>query len=59
MKDLEICKKIGDISGEGSAYGNLGNVYHSLGDYQQSSSNYEACIQIIINLNFILATKNL
>ena len=29
-------KKVGDKHGEGKAYGNLGNVYHSLGDFKKA-----------------------
>ena len=30
-KDLNIALEVGDRAGEGSAYGNLGNAYHRLG----------------------------
>ena len=35
-KHLKIAKEIGDWAGEGGAYGNLGNAYDSLGDYQKA-----------------------
>ena len=35
-KGLKIAQEIGDRSGEGAAYGNLGSAYQSLGEYQKS-----------------------
>ena len=29
-RHLQIAKEVGDKAGEGRAYGNLGNAYHSL-----------------------------
>ena len=31
-----IVKEVGDRAGEGKAYGNLGNAYHSLGKFQEA-----------------------
>jgi len=36
MLRLTIAKEVGDRAGEGRAYGNLGNAYHSLGDFKQA-----------------------
>ena len=36
MLRLTIAKEVGDRAGEGGAYGNLGNAYHSLGDFKQA-----------------------
>ncbi|XP_068728728.1 G-protein-signaling modulator 2-like [Montipora capricornis] len=33
---LMIAKEVGDIAGEGRAYGNLGSTYHSLGNFKQA-----------------------
>ena len=33
---LKIGQKVGDNHGEGGAYGNLGNAYHSLGDLKKA-----------------------
>jgi hypothetical protein len=33
---MAIAKEVGDRTGEGSAYGNLGNEYHSTGDYSKA-----------------------
>ena len=35
-KGLKIAQEIGDRSGEGTVYGNLGATYHSLGDYRKA-----------------------
>ena len=35
-KRLSIAKKVGDRAGEGSAYGNLGSTYYSLGKLQEA-----------------------
>ena len=32
-KHLRSARKIGDRAVEGTLYGNLGNVFHSLGEY--------------------------
>ena len=36
MLHLTIAKEVGDRAGEGRAYCNLGNAYHSLGDFKQA-----------------------
>jgi tetratricopeptide (TPR) repeat protein len=47
---LNICIEIGDRSGEGIAYGNLGNAYNSLGDFKKAieyhTENLNICIDI-------------
>ena len=35
-KRLKIAQEIGDRSREGTAYGNLGSAYQSLGDFQKA-----------------------
>ena len=46
MKDLSIAKDVGDRAGEGSAYGNLGNAYYSLGDFQRAIEYHEKHLSI-------------
>ena len=43
---MKIAKEIGDRAGEGRAYGNLGNAYHSLGDYQKAIEYHEKHLKI-------------
>ena len=43
---MKIAKEIGDKAGEGRAYGNLGNVYQSLGDYQRAIEYQEKHLKI-------------
>jgi len=43
---LKIAKEIGDRAGEGRAYGNLGNTYRSLGDYQKAIDYHEKHLKI-------------
>ena len=45
-KHLKIAKEIGDRAGEGGAYGNLGNAYQSLGDYQKAIEYHEKHLKI-------------
>ena len=45
-KCLKIAKEIGDRAGEGRAYGNLGNAYQSLGDYQKAIEYHEKRLKI-------------
>ncbi|XP_044177348.1 tetratricopeptide repeat protein 28-like, partial [Acropora millepora] len=40
-KRLKISQEIGDRSGEGAGYGNLGCAYQSLGDYQKAIEYHE------------------
>ena len=43
---LQIAKEVGDKSGEGGAYGNLGNAFQSLGDFQKAIEYHSLCLQI-------------
>ena len=45
-KDLKIAKEIGELGGEGGAYGNLGNAYQSLSDYQKAIQYHEKRLKI-------------
>ena len=45
-RHLEIAKGIGDISGEGKAYGNLGCAYRSLGDFKKAIDYHERHLEI-------------
>ena len=36
LRHLSVAKEVGDRAGEGRAYGNLGNAYHSLGYFKQA-----------------------
>ena len=37
---------MGDVSSEGMAYGNLGNAYNGLGDFQKAIHYHERCLEI-------------
>ena len=43
---MKIAKEIGDWAGEGKAYGNFGNAYLSLGDYQKAIEYHEKRLKI-------------
>ena len=43
---LHLAKEVGDRAGEGRAYGNLGNAYRSLGDFQQAIEYHQKHLQI-------------
>ena len=43
---MKIAQEIGDRSGEGAAYGNLGNAYRSLGDYRKAIEYHEKFLKI-------------
>ena len=43
---MKIAKEIGDRAGEGRAYGNLGNAYQLLGDYQKAIEHHEKRLKI-------------
>ena len=45
-----MAKEIGDRAGKGEAYGNLGNVYQSLGDYQKATKYHEKHLKIAIEI---------
>jgi len=37
---------VGDRAGEGGSYGNLGNAYHSLGDFRKAIEYHERHLKI-------------
>ena len=43
---LKTAKEVGDKHGEGNAYGNLGNAYHSLGDLKKAIEYYNLHLKI-------------
>ena len=43
---MKIAKEVGDRAGEGRAYGNLGNAYDSLADYQKAIEFYEKDLKV-------------
>ena len=45
---MKIAIKLGDREGEGRAYGNLGNSYHSLGDPREATEYHEKHLKIAI-----------
>ena len=45
-KDVSITKDVGDRAGEGRAYCNLGNAYHSLGNFQRAIEYHEKHLSI-------------
>ena len=47
---MKIAIEIGDKSGEGAGYENLGNSYHALGDYQKSIHYHEKDLKIAIEI---------
>ena len=49
-KQLKIAIAIDDRGGEGKAYGNLGNSYHSLGGYRKSIEYHEKNLKIAIEI---------
>ena len=53
-KALAITTKIGDRSGEASCYGNLGNVFNSLGQYDKAKEYYQKSLSSQLKL----ATEN-
>ena len=47
---MKIDIEIGDLAGEGAAYGNLGIAYRSLGDYRKSIEYLEKVLKIVIEI---------
>ena len=43
---MNIAQEIGDRSGEGASYGNLGRTYHSLGDYRKANKYHKKPLKI-------------
>ena len=43
---LKISKAVGNMAGEGKAYGNLGNAYYSLGEFQKAIEYHERDLKI-------------
>ena len=48
---MEIAIEIGDRGGEGKAYGNLGNSYQGLGDYQKAIDCCEKLVKIPLTMD--------
>ena len=48
-KDLRSKRKF-DRDGEGACYGNLGNVFHSLGEYVKAKEYYEKALAISMEI---------
>ena len=49
-KHLKIALEIGDLTGEGGAYANLGNAYQSLGDYRKAIEYHEKHLKIALEI---------
>ena len=47
---MKIAQEIGDRSGEGKAYGNLGNVYNSLSEYGKAIEYQEKRLKIALEI---------
>ena len=45
-KHLKIAKEVGDRSGEGTAYANLGNAYRTLGNLEKAKEYHEKHLEI-------------
>ena len=43
-----ICQEIGDRKREGTLYGNLGNLFYKVGDYDKAEEYYENALAIRI-----------
>ena len=43
---MKIAEEIGDPSGEGRAYGNIGIAYISLGDFQKAIEYHEKGLKV-------------
>ena len=54
-RHLKIAKELGDRSGEGNSYGNLGNAHFSLGDFKTAKEYYERHLKIAKELGDRLA----
>ena len=53
QKVLKINLKLGDLKGQASQYGNLGNVYHSRGELGRAEEMYKKSLEIHDNLDDI------
>ena len=49
-QQLSIAIEVGDRAGQGRAYGNLGNAYHSLGQFQQAIEYHKQDLSIAIEV---------
>ena len=45
-RDLKLAKRVGDVSGEATAYDNLGCAYYSLGDFKKAIDYDERYLKI-------------
>ena len=45
-QEITIAKELGDRSGEGTAYSNLGNTYRNLGNFKQAIENHNQHLSI-------------
>ena len=49
-QQLSTAKEVGDRAGQGRAYGNLGNAYKSLGQFQQAIEYHKQHLSIAIEV---------
>ena len=49
-QQLSIATEVGDRAGQGRAYGNLGNAYHRLGQFQQAIEYHKQHMSIAIEV---------
>ena len=49
-QQLSIAIEVGDRAGQGRAYGNLGNAYQSLGQFQQAIEYHKQDLSIAIEV---------
>ena len=45
-KDFEIAEELGDKGGVGTAHGNMGNAYYSIGRYQKAIDCHRIALEI-------------
>ena len=57
-KAIAISVKIGDGAGQAAGYGNLGNVIHSLGEYEKAKEYIEKALAIRIEVGDRAATSS-
>jgi len=54
-KNLTLVSELGDRAAQGRVFGNLGNTYYLLGDFQQAVHYHQQVVPLFVSLVFMFS----